>query len=1040
MIDAELLDLFIQESREHFETLEQDLLALETVQEDPELINRIFRSVHSIKGTSGFVGLTNITKLSHVMEHVMSLMRENTLKSSKPIVDALLAGFDKLRVMVADVANCHHISIDIETERLKKIVDQVEHPEEISTGAAPSNSNPVPDFLKDFSMLNTASFRNAIRVGRKLFLVRAYMHKDIKDVGKKPIDLFKAVESIGEFFDSYMDITGFSGLEGSLEQDLLCLLLCSTVLEADLLSEALGIPIDQIQQIDPAIIKEWLGDFTKFPVTSAVEVSQSQNSPPTVVEELHVPMQTTPVPQVQHPVVTTTPVTNQPKSASNVHDLQLNDKETSKTAVRQKTDETIRVSVSLLDDLMNLAGEMVLGRNQLLRLAGSVAQQVDGMTSVLQNISLVTSDLQEKVMRTRLQPIGSIFGKFHRIVRDLAGHLNKEIDLKIFGEEVELDKSIIEALSDPLTHLIRNCADHAIEMPDDRVSVGKPRAGQLKLTASHVGGQVLIEVIDDGRGIDPGKVKNKAIEKGLIKPDEADRMSDRQAQALIFLPGFSTAAQLSDISGRGVGMDVVKTNIEKLGGSVDIDSEVGKGTRISLSLPLTLAIIPALIVEVKKRRFAVPQINLEEIVGISEKNRIEMIRGSLVLRLREKLLSLVDLSTLLKMDETDNSFLPEKKNAYKKKYVLVLKADNCRFGIIVDKLLDSEEIVVKPLSLYLQSAECYSGATIMGDGKVALILEAMGIANLASLDLTQAQKETKEESSFVPQDMTEVQSVLLFRNGPSELFALNLAMVARIEKIRSKDIQRVGNLEYLKYSKNSLQLVRLHSYMAVSQPLEEPEYLYVIIPKLVHKPLGIIATKVEDAIQTAVALDEDSITGTGIIGTAVINQILTIFLDIYSLFETADPQHYRASSHSATLKTKRVLLAEDTAFFRSVELQYLKELVGHVDIAKNGIEAWELLNREAYDLLLTDIEMPGMNGLELTKRVRESEQLHSLPIVALTSLGTEQHIMRGKDAGIDAYETKLNKEHLKQTLETILLHGGVHSKHPVIETESQLLR
>lgn len=1031
MIDNELLDLFIQESSEHLETLEPDLLALETSENNTELISRIFRSVHSIKGTSGFVGLTRITKLSHIMEHVMSLMREDILKPTKEIVDSLLAGFDKLRTMIVDVQQCDQISIDGEIARLQEIVEQTENAtKEPSHPDSPQeNTSSIPDFLKDFEMLGISSLRDAVRVGRKIYIIRAYVHKDVKQFRKALIDMFKEIESVGEFLDSHVDISGIDGLDDALYQDLLCLILCSSVLEADLLSAALKIPIDQISEIDYDTMKQWVGlqnhpspSVSPQPKTPAIATSVEENTSPS------------------SPLPTKTTLTSSapPPTLEKSSEKPLVTQETQK-APKQKGDETIRVSVSLLDDLMNLAGEMILGRNQLLHMESLKLEELDGMTktSVLQNLSIITSDLQEKVMRTRLQPIGSIFNKFHRIVRDLANQLNKEIDLHISGEEVELDKSIIEGLSDPLTHLIRNCVDHAIEMPDNRERVGKSRNGLIQLTASHVGGQVLIQIVDDGRGIDPVKVKNKALEKGLITSKEAEEMGDRQAQNLIFLPGFSTAEKLTDISGRGVGMDVVKTNIEKLSGSVDINSEVGKGTSISLKLPLTLAIIPTLVVEVGQYRFAVPQINLQEIVWLSNEQYVEKIRGSLVFRLRGKYLSLIYLPQLLKMDgfSTKDEDFENPKEFFKKKYILILKADNYHFGVIVDQLLDSEEIVVKPLSQYIKTIKCYSGATIMGDGKVALILDTVGLATLASLESHTSEKGSSdvEQSS---QDLSEVQSLLLFRNGEHELFALNLGMVSRIEQIRSTDIQRVGDSEYLQYENTTIQLVRLHRHMAVSQPTQEPALLYIIIPKLVHKPMGIIATKMEDVIETTVSLDEASIQGVGILGSALINKTLTIFLDIYSLFEAVDPMHYKSTALSSTLKNKRILLAEDTAFFRSVEVQYLKQLVGHVDVAKNGLEAWDYLNKEMYDLLLTDIEMPGMNGLELTRKVRESERLHELPVIALTSLSSEEHISNGINAGVDAYETKLDKEHLKETLEHLLLHKN---KQPAVEGEQNLV-
>lgn len=1020
MIDSELTDLFVQEAKEHLASLEPDLLALETNSDNADLVNRIFRSVHSIKGTSGFVGLTNITRISHVMENLMSLVREGTLKPTKAIVDALLAGFDRLRLMVDDVANSASVSIQVEVECLEKILNSpAEGAEESAPPVAEAlkGKGEVPEVLRDYDTLNTALFRDAIRMGRRFYLARAYLHKDVKERNRTPLDFFRAIESIGEFLDCCIDFSGIEGLDDALEQDILAQFLCSTVLEADLLAAALEIPEAQILQLEEGPIREWVNmELAASPVVPTVTPVVVHPSQPT--QPVNTPA---PVPQPNIPVTPTTP----PPAASTSEHLPVPQAAPAadaaapvvtpieKKTLRQKADDTIRVSVSLLDDLMNLAGEMVLGRNQLMRLASQASSEVDGMSSVLQNISVITSELQEKVMRTRLQPIGSLFGKFNRIIRDLSHHLSKEIELSTSGEEVELDKSILEALSDPLTHLIRNSADHGVEGPAEREAHGKPRCGTVRLVASHVGGQVLIQITDDGHGIDPEKLKRKAVEKGLIRHEEAERMSDRQALGLIFLPGFSTAAVVSDVSGRGVGMDVVKTNIEKLGGSVDVQSEIGKGTSISLRLPLTLAIVPAMIVGVDGCRFAVPQVNLEEVVSLSGEHQIENVRGSAVLRLRGKLLPLVDLRDALEIKR-----LSEADKSRSTRCVLVLNADQDTFGLIVDELLDNEEIVVKPLSSYLQDAGCYSGATIMGDGRVALILDTAGIAALGKLTFNDTQKNATTSVDALSGN-AESQSILLFKSSEKEIFALNLSMVSRIEKIETKDIERVGKKEYLKYRDSSLQLVRLHDYMTVSHPGEDPEQLYVIVPKLVKKPMGIIARKVVDAVQATVTLDEDTIKGVGIIGSAVLSEHLTLFLDIYSLFEAVDPDLFRSNA-TANLKTKRVLLAEDTPFFRAVETQYLREIVGDVDVAVNGIEAWEKLGKNHYDLLLTDIEMPGLNGFDLTRKVRESERLRDLPIIALTALGAERYVREGQEAGVTAYETKLDKQRLLETMTRIL--------------------
>ncbi|MFZ5806157.1 MAG: chemotaxis protein CheW [Verrucomicrobiota bacterium] len=1039
--DRELLDGFIQESREHLDTLETDLVVLEAKKDDTEVINRIFRAVHTIKGGAGFLGLENIGSLAHTMENMMSLVREGTLPITKSMVDALLFSTDKLRLMISDPEHSAEQSIKEEMNSLQAQLQNPSEQKEESKGPEPFSTKEAADPLHVLQDLDSYLLKDAIKTGRQIYLVRLFTKKDIDKKKKTPLDVLKEIESFGEFLECYTDISSIDGLENAMSTDIIHVFVVSTLLDKASMPDALDIPAEQIEEIPTSVIEQFLEGATSTPAVPTTPVPAPVA--PTAPASTPIPMPTSSMPTsmpISPPVMEKkiTPIKIEEKSMEISREvvpvkenaMQPSTPNTSlapasnstEETKQHKTDETIRVSVDLLDDLMNLAGEMVLGRNQLLRVSEVASKQIPGMPTILQNISLVTSEMQEKVMRTRLQPIGTILGKFTRIIRDLSRKLEKEIDLKISGEDVELDRSIIEALADPLTHLIRNSVDHGIEMPSERERLGKRRMGTVQLIASHVGGQVLIEIIDDGKGIDPERMKRKAVEKKVLKVEEAERMSDRQAMNLIFLPGFSTAEAVSDLSGRGVGMDVVRTNIENVGGSVELDSQVGKGTRVSLRLPLTLAIIPAMIVGVRDRRFAVPQVDLEEIVNLGINHHLEDVRGVSVLRLRGKLLPLVSLAEVLKLQSTPSDHKEKSETTiHDRGYVLVLKVNNNRYGVIVDELLDSEEIVVKPLSSYLKSAQSYSGATIMGDGKVALILDSSGIVQLADLKFEEIHREALADSSLqLKEDAAgEAQSLLLFRNDPTELFAINLALVARIEEIHAKDIEHVGASEYLKYRDSSLRLLRLHDCMSVKRPENESETLYVIVPKLVRFPMGIVATKIEDVVRSAVTLDEETVRGVGVLGSAVINEELVVFVDVYSLFEKADPDKYKWLKKTSALQGKRILLAEDTAFFRSVEIQYLKELACQVDVAANGIEALEKLNHDHYDLLLTDLEMPGMDGFELTQRVRSNEKLKKIPIVALTALSSERYHQRGKEAGVDAYEVKLDKERLRLTLENI---------------------
>ncbi|GAB97491.1 chemotaxis protein CheA, partial [Kineosphaera limosa NBRC 100340] len=458
--------------------------------------------------------------------------------------------------------------------------------------------------------------------------------------------------------------------------------------------------------------------------------------------------------------------------------------------VRSVADSSIRVDVDLLDSLMNLVGELVLSRNQLVQRAA--ASQDQELQRSMHRLSLVASELQEGVMKTRMQPIENVWSKIPRVVRDLANSLGRQIRVEMEGKDTELDKTILEAIKDPLTHLVRNSCDHGIEMPEDRVAKGKPAEGVLLMKAFHEGGQVNIEIIDDGAGINPEKVKDKAVEKGLISREAADRMSDRDAGHLIFKAGFSTAAAVTNVSGRGVGMDVVKTNIEKIGGVIDVTSEFGRGTTTRIKIPLTLAIIPALLVRGKDNMFAIPQVNLLELVRLDREQaaeRLETIQGTPVYRLRGALLPLVDLREQLGEEKGDSDTT----------FIAVLRADQRQFGLVVDDIEDTEEIVVKPLGIQLRGIDLYAGATLMGDGRVALILDTVSLAARAGMvnDGSEAAKRAAEEAAkLVRSDST---SLLVVRLSNGRRVALPLKCVERLEEFPMTRVETVGQNQVVQY-------------------------------------------------------------------------------------------------------------------------------------------------------------------------------------------------------------------------------------------------
>ncbi len=864
MNDENLLSELIVESKDHLAAIEPDLLAMEKGgQVPPETINRIFRAVHSIKGGFGFFGLENIKALSHSMENVMVRVRNGALPMTSAIVDAFLAGVDKLRVMLDDVRRSDQISYDDVASKLAPFLDAKE--------VAPSHGNgaaAVP--MENLSLRQLPVSRDellaAARHGKNLYAVRVRLKTDLEWKGRTALDLLREIQSFGELHDSWLDLASITGLDNCLDKELAYTLVISSVLETDLMTEALHIDPSQVRAFPKKTIPAELG-VTSAPKPSATaKPAQAQASAATAAEQ----------PQVA---------------------------------------ETVRVRVELLNKLVNLAGELVLSRNQLMQRLKNEDEL--GLKHVLQNVDLVTSELQESILNTRMQPIGSIFGKLPRMVRDLSKSLGKEIDLSLSGENVELDKSILEALMDPLTHLVRNCVDHGIEPPAERQAVAKPAAGRIALRAFHEGGQVNIEIRDDGRGINIERIRAKALENGLLTKEQAQGVSDKELHDLMFEPGFSTAEKVTEISGRGVGLDVVKTNIEKLGGLVEVGSQVGRGTTFTLKLPLTLAIIPSLIVTCEDRRFAVPQTGLDELVRLRAgdvSRRIEKVQGKDVLRLRGKLLPLVRLNELLKIPptfvhpQTGERLADGRKNLADRRQsgqeksreqrrseradrrqswksainIVVLKVGHDRFGLIVESLIDTEEIVVKPLSEYVVSCKCYAGATIMGDGKVAMILDPIGISHQAGLRFSEVDREALYEQDRVERELNR-QDILLFDNGTPERFGVELADIARIEKIQCSGIERVGEKEFLRSGDVVLQLIRLHQHLPVTAPQRESSSCFVIVPKRAQQPCGIVASNVQDFARTKLVLDRTGLRAAGLKGSALIQSALTLILDVEGL-------------------------------------------------------------------------------------------------------------------------------------------------------------
>ncbi|MFC6304929.1 chemotaxis protein CheA [Oerskovia jenensis] len=737
----EIVHEFLVESYENLDQLDQDLVALESDPSSRVLLSSIFRTVHTIKGTSGFLGFGNLERVSHVGESLLSELRDGQRLMDPQVADVLLALVDTLRAILAKVEAGVGDDVDVEP-----MVDQIVAVQE-----------------------GTATAEGPTAAGEPAVTETAVT---------EPVPAEAAATDPGE------------AEAGALEAP-----------------DA----VDPLPAPAPAVT-------TPAPAAAAAPRS----------EEIELPG-------------------------------------------RNAADGSIRVDVDLLDSLVRQVGELVLVRNQFDRIAGAGEDQETKRSA--QRLSLIASELQEGVMRTRMQPIEHVWSKMPRIVRDLAKMLGREVRVEMTGGDTELDRSLLEAVKDPLTHLVRNAVDHGIEAPDQRRAAGKAPQGLVSLRAYHSNGQVVVEITDDGAGIDPEKVGRSAVSKGLRSANEIAAMSSSEVLDLLFLAGFSTAAKVTNVSGRGVGMDVVRTNIEAIGGSVDVESTVGKGTTWRMRIPLTLAILPALTVTCCGSVYAIPQVSLLELVALGGNDtRIEHVGTAPVFRLRGTLLPLVSLAEVLDLAAESEG-----------RVIAVVEADDQRFGVIVDRVLNMEEIVVKGLASRLKQIGMYSGATVLGDGGVALILDLPAIArrvlSTEIADLAKVRRQTAVQAVKAPQQ------VLVVAAGERRV-AIPLSAVTRLERIRTDRIEQVGTREVLQYRGALVPLIRLDRVLgAVGGPTGDE--LDVVVYTRGGRSIAMAVSEILDIVEDDARLHSD-IDDHGLVGSTVLDERVTELLDVHSAVRAAD--------------------------------------------------------------------------------------------------------------------------------------------------------
>jgi two-component system chemotaxis sensor kinase CheA len=636
-------------------------------------------------------------------------------------------------------------------------------------------------------------------------------------------------------------------------------------------------------------------------------------------------------------------------------------------------DANIRVGVGLLDNLMDLVGELVLTRNQILQYNTEREDAVLNATS--QRLNLITSELQEGVMKTRMQPIGMVWNKLPRVVRDMAVALGKQIRLEMDGAETELDRTIIEAIKDPLVHLVRNSCDHGIEPPEVRALSGKPLQGRLTLRAYHEGGQVNIEIGDDGAGIDVARVKQKAIEKGLLRPEQAEKLTDREALHLIFQPGFSTAQTVTNVSGRGVGMDVVKSNIEKIGGVVDLFSRPGEGTTVKIKIPLTLAIIPGLVISSGGERFVIPQVSLLELIrleGDSSEKHIERVQGTPVYRRRGSLLPIAYLNQVLGLKSAGRAEAVS---------MIVLQAEDRQFGLVVDGINDTQEIVVKPLGKQLKGLTVYAGATIMGDGRVALILDVLGIGQRSGV-LAESREQARAAAEQKTQSGIEQQRLLLFRAGSFERLAVPLSLVARLEEFPQSAIEHAGGGQVVQYRNRILPLVSLRAVLdsGAGDQNTTADPVQVIVFNDGERSLGVVVDQILDVAEDAVTVRQKT-SRKGLVGSAVVGKQVADFLDLNEVIRAAAADWFQGTSGSAT--GRRILVAEASAFSRGLIRSGLDMAGYRVLEAANLEQAVRELEQQPVDVVVAALDLPPNGSSDLLAAMRRKPEWAAIPVLGL---------------------------------------------------------
>jgi two-component system chemotaxis sensor kinase CheA len=878
----DLLREFLTETSESLDTVDNQLVRFEQEPNNAKILDNVFRLVHTIKGTCGFLGLPRLEALAHAAETLMGKFRDG-MPVTAEAVTLILSSIDRIKEILGGLEASEAEPEGADQDLIVKLEEMVERG------------------MKDMPRAATSAEPAQPKVAKGL--------------------------------------PGAQGLDRPLRPGEVSL---------DELERAFR---ETATEVAPTPAKQ-AGPVREPRASAAKDANRGAKKP--------------------------------------LADPELGDAD-------RVANQSIRVNVDTLEHLMTMVSELVLTRNQLLEI--SRRNEDTEFKVPLQRLSNVTAELQEGVMKTRMQPIGNAWQKLPRIIRDLSSELGKQIELEMHGADTELDRQVLDLIKDPLTHMVRNSADHGLETPPERAAAGKPEQGTIRLSAYHEGGHIIICIADNGRGLNTEKIKAKAISNGLVSEAELEKMTEAQIHKFIFAPGFSTAASITSVSGRGVGMDVVRTNIDQIGGTIDVKSVAGEGSSVTIKIPLTLAIVSALIVEAAGDRFAIPQLSVVELVRAraNSEHRIERIKDTAVLRLRNKLLPLMHLKKLLKVDDGSSS---DPENGF----IVVTQVGSQTFGIVVDGVFHTEEIVVKPMSTKLRHIDMFSGNTILGDGAVIMIIDPNGIAKALGASGSAAHEISEENAASRASAAEQLTSLLVFRAGSSQPKAVPLGLVTRLEEIVAEKIELSNGRYMVQYREQLMPLVQM---AGVSVHTSGTQPILVFADD--GRSMGLVVDEIIDIVEEKLAIE---VAGQqeGILGSAVIKGQATEVIDVGHFLPMAFADWFSRKEMHPSASAQSVLLVDDSAFFRNMLAPVLKAAGYRVRVAPSAQEGLTALRSgQPFDVVLTDIEMPDMNGFEFAETIRADQHLSSMPIIALSSMVSPAAIERGRQAGFHDYVAKFDR-------------------------------